>query len=492
MSDANIYRDIAQRTGGNVYIGVVGPVRSGKSTFIKRFMETLVLPNITAGYDRDRARDELPQSAAGKTVMTTEPKFIPDEAVEIAPGGAGRLKVRMIDCVGYVVPDALGVAEEGQPRLVRTPWSETPIPFVEAAEEGTRKVITEHSTVGMVVTTDGTIGEIPRASYEAAEERVVNELRALGKPFAVILNSAAPESPAAVALGEALEEKYGVPVALVSCLALNAEDIRGILSMVLNEFPVTEVRVRLPGWLSALPRSHALRRSVEDSVRAAAGEVSTTGQIAEAFSRLGENEALSGVTVEDVDLGTGRALVTSGVREGLYYEVLSELTGLEIGSDEELFPLLCSLSEMKKKYDRIADALERAEESGYGIVMPEAEELHLEEPEIVRQSAGYGVRLRASARSLHIIRADIETEISPVVGTEQQSEDLVRYLLREFEESPASIWESNIFGKTLYELVNEGLHAKLEHMPDDARKKLSETLERIINEGTGGLICILL
>lgn len=492
MTEPNIYRDIALRTGGNVYIGVVGPVRSGKSTFIKRFMETLVLPSIAAGYDRDRARDELPQSAAGKTVMTTEPKFIPDEAVEIAPGGAGRLRVRMIDCVGYVVPDALGILEDGQPRLVRTPWSDAPVPFIEAAEEGTRKVIVEHSTVGMVVTTDGTIGEIPRESYAAAEERVIRELQELGKPFAVILNSAAPDSESAVALGEELEKKYGVPVALVSCLTLDAEDIRGILSMVLNEFPVTEVRVCLPGWISALPEDHRIRASIDASVREAAASVTKTGEIAGAFAALAENEFVEGAEVADVDLGTGRARVNCRMREGLYYEVLGELTGFELHGEEALFSLLCELADVKKKYDRIAGALAAAEESGYGIVMPEAEELHLEEPEIVRQSAGYGVRLRASAQSLHIIRANIETEINPVVGTEQQSEDLVRYLLREFEESPGQIWESNIFGKTLYQLVNEGLHAKLDHMPEDARTKLSETLERIINEGTGGLICILL
>lgn len=492
MTDANIYRDIAARTGGNVYIGVVGPVRSGKSTFIKRFMETLVLPNITEGYDRDRARDELPQSAAGKTVMTTEPKFIPDEAVEIAPGGSARLRVRMIDCVGYVVPTALGVLEDGQPRLVRTPWSESPVPFVEAAEEGTRKVIAEHSTIGMVVTTDGSIGEIPRAAYVAAEERVVRELRELGKPFAVVLNSASPDSEAAVALGEELEQKYGVPVALVSCLALNADDIRGILSMVLNEFPVTEVRVSLPRWTAGLDREHKLRQSLEASVREAAGAVARTGEIAGAFAALTGNENISGVTVDDVDLGTGRAHVTCTLRDGLHYEILSGLTGLEIRGEEELFPLLRELAEIREKYDRIAAALDTAQETGYGIVMPRVEELHLEEPEIVRQNAGYGVRLRASASSLHIIRANIETEIEPVVGTEQQSEDLVRYLLREFEESPSSIWESNLFGKSLYELVNEGLHAKLEHMPDDARLKLSGTLERIINEGSGGLICILL
>lgn len=492
MTDTSIYRDIAGRTGGNVYIGVVGPVRTGKSTFIKRFMESLVLPNIAEGYSRDRARDELPQSAAGKTVMTTEPKFIPDEAVEITPGGVGRLRVRMIDCVGYVVPEALGVLEEGQPRLVRTPWSEEPVPFIEAAERGTRKVICEHSTVGMVVTTDGSIGEIPREAYVEAEERVVRELQELGKPFAVILNSARPSSDTAIALGHELESKYGVPVALVSCLELDAEDIQNILAMVLNEFPVTEVTVTMPDWIAALPEDHAIRRSVEASVKECASKAKKTGEIGDAFSALENNEYVFDVSVDAVDLGTGKAEIICDMRPGLYYEVLGEMTGFSIKSEEEMFALLCELSRIKKKYDKIDQALSDAEDRGYGIVMPDVSELHLEEPEIVRHSGGYGVKLRASAQSIHMIRANIETEISPVVGTEQQSEDLVKYLLHEFEESPAQIWDSNIFGKSLYELVNEGLHSKLEHMPDDARTKLSETLERIINEGSGGLICILL
>ncbi len=492
MTDTSIYKDIAERTGGNVYIGVVGPVRTGKSTFIKRFMESLVLPNIAEGYNRDRARDELPQSAAGKTVMTTEPKFIPDEAVEINPGGAGRLRVRMIDCVGYVVPEALGILEEGQPRLVRTPWSDEPVPFVEAAEEGTRKVICEHSTVGMVITGDGSIGEISRAAYVEAEERVIRELKELGKPFAVILNSAHPSSDAAIALGHELEEKYGVPVALVSCLELDAEDIRNILGMILNEFPITEVSIDLPRWTNSLGADHRIRASIADSVRECAANAKKIGDIEEAFSALADNEYVSGVEINKIDLGTGRAEISVKMRDGLYYEVLGEMSGFEIAGEEALLPLLCELASVKREYDRVAEALAAVEERGYGIVMPSVDELHLEEPEMVRHSAGYGVKLRASAQSIHMIRANIETEINPVVGTEQQSEDLVKYLLREFEESPAEIWDSNIFGKSLYELVNEGLHAKLEHMPDDARTKLSETLERIINEGSGGLICIIL
>ena len=492
MPEHTIYKDIAERTGGDIYVGVVGPVRSGKSTFIKRFMESLVLPNITEGYSRERARDELPQSAGGKTVMTTEPKFIPDEAVPITIDGCSGLRVRMIDCVGYIVPEALGTIENGEPRMVRTPWQEDPMPFVEAAETGTRKVITEHSTIGMLITTDGTIGDIKRESYVAAEERVVNELKAIGKPFAVILNSAKPGSAEAMTLAYELEDKYKVPVALVSCLDIDAEDIRKILEMVLHEFPVTEVTVRLPDWLSALEPSHKIRQSILSTVRKCGEKVTKTGDVRLAFTELSDNEYVEEVNIKTIDLGTGKAELSVSLYDGLYYSVLGELTGFNVSSDEELFVLLRDLSEMKGRYDKISEALRDASDKGYGIVMPAVEDLRLEEPEIVKQPGGYGVRLRAAAQSIHMIRANIEAEVHPIVGTEQQSEDLIRYMLREFEEDPKAIWESNLFGKTLYELVNESLHAKLEHMPEESREKLSHTLERIINEGSGGLICILL
>lgn len=494
MSDKqnSVYRDIAERTGGDIYIGVVGPVRTGKSTFIKRFMEELVLPNITGGYSRERARDELPQSAAGKTVMTTEPKFIPDEAVPVTLGDSGTLRVRMIDCVGYIVPDALGAVENDRPRMVHTPWQEDPVPFIEAAEEGTRKVICDHSTIGMVVTTDGTIGEIPRASYEEAEARVVGELRALGKPFAVILNSAHPESPAASELGHALEARYGVPVALVNCLELDADDIREILSMVLDEFAVTEVSVKLPDWITALDPSHRIRASVEASVRECAAAAERAGDIVLAFSKLSENEYLGSVRIDSIDLGTGCAEVSAEAADGLFYTVLGESSGFEINGDADLFRLLGELAAVKKKYDRISGALCDAEEKGYGIVMPGVGELKLAEPQTVRQSGGYGVKLRATAESIHMIRAGIEAEINPIVGSEEQAEELIKYLRREMDGAPGDVWQSNMFGRSLYDLMSDGLHAKLEHIPDDARQKLSETLERIINEGSGGLICILL
>ena len=492
MADHSIYKDIAERTGGDIYIGVVGPVRSGKSTFIKRFMESLVLPNMGDGYSRERARDEMPQSAAGKTVMTTEPKFIPDEAVTVTLDGAATMRVKMIDCVGYVVPEALGTIENGQPRMVRTPWSEEPMPFVEAAEMGTHKVITEHATIGMLVTTDGTIGDISRESYVEAEERVVRELKELGKPFAMILNSARPSADSTVALAYELEAKYGVPVALVSCMVLYAEDIRHILELVLHEFPVSEVRVKLPAWITALEPAHPIHAALMAQLRRSADRVERIGDIREAFSDFAECEYVEAAEVEDVDLGRGQARIALKMAEGLYYRVLSELSGFEIDGEESLIGLLRELAATKAAYDKVAEALRDCEEGGYGIVMPEVADMHLDEPEIVRQAGGYGVRLKASAPSIHMIRANIEAEVNPIVGSEQQSEDLVRYMLREFDEDPARIWESNMFGKSLYELVGESIHTKLEHMPEASRSKLSETLERIINEGSGGLICILL
>ena len=492
MAEHSIYKDITARTGGDIYIGVVGPVRTGKSTFIKRFMEALVLPEMEDERARERARDELPQSAGGRTVMTTEPKFIPDEAVSVVLGDESLARVRMVDCVGYLIPEVLGTQEDGQPRMVRTPWQEQPMPFAEAAEFGTRKVICDHATIGMLVTTDGSIGEIGRESYLAAEERIVAELKAQGKPFAVVLNTANPASSAAITLAYELESKYGVPVALVNCLDLNAEDIRHILEMVLHEFPVREIRVSMPAWVSSLDATHRIRHSLDVDVRRCAESVGRVGDMADAFERMNENEYVGSCEVSAIDLGSGCAHVSLAMKEGLYYQVVSEMTGFEVRDEEQLLSLLTSLSEMKAEYDKVADALRSANESGYGIVMPDIEDLHLAEPEIVKQAGGYGVHLRAAAQSIHMIRANIETEINPIVGTEQQSEDLVKYMMSEFEQDPTSIWRSNLFGKTLYELVNEGLHSKLEHMPDESRERLSETLERIINEGSRGLICILL
>lgn len=492
MAEHSIYRDIAQRTGGDIYIGVVGPVRTGKSTFIKRFMEALVLPNIEDSYSKERARDEMPQSAAGRTVMTTEPKFVPDEAVTIKLDDMASMRVKMIDCVGYIVDEALGTIENGQPRMVHTPWQDEPMPFVEAAEMGTERVINEHSTIGMLITTDGTIGEISRESYVPAEERIVAELKNLNKPFAIVVNSVDPTAESSIELAYELEQKYEVPVALVSCIDLDAEDIRHILELVLYEFPVTEIKFSLPRWSSALKSDHRIMSSVNSSICACADRIRKAGDIKDSLPVLLDGEYIEKYTVDEIDLGTGHASVSLDFDDNLYYSVVSEMTGFDISDEEEMISLLCELSAMKTRYERVAEALEMAEEKGYGIVMPGIDELSLNEPEIVKQAGGYGVKLSASAKSIHMIRANIETEINPIVGTEAQSEELVKYLLREFEEDPSKIWDSNVFGKSLYELVGEGLHTKLEHMPEESRTKLSETLERIINEGSGGLICILL
>ena len=488
----SIYKDIAERTGGDIYIGVVGPVRTGKSTFIKRFMQALVLPNIEDQYSKERAKDEMPQSAAGKTVMTTEPKFVPDEAVTVKFEDNISMRVKMIDCVGYIVSEALGTLENGQERMVNTPWQEEPMPFVKAAEYGTEKVIKDHSTIGVLVTTDGTIGEISRESYIPAEERVVAELKAIGKPFAIVLNSASPTSDTAMALAYELEEKYEAPVALVSCADLDFEDISHILELVLNEFPIAEICFDIPSWISALQGVHPLKAAIKESVLKVAESVKRIGDIKSALVKVDENEFISDYSISSIDLGTGSARIALSFSDKLYYSVLSELTGFDIKNEPDLISLLQELSKMKSQYERVASALKMTDEKGYGIVMPTKEELKLEEPEIIKQNGGYGVKLSASAESIHLIRANIKTEINPIVGTEQQSEEMVKYMLKEFEADPQKLWNSNMFGKTLYELINDGLYSKLEHMPDESRVKLAETLERIINEGSNGLICILL
>lgn len=488
----SIYKDIAERTGGDIYIGVVGPVRTGKSTFIKRFMQSLVLPNIDDQYSKERAKDEMPQSAAGKTVMTTEPKFVPDEAVTVKFEDNVSMRVKMIDCVGYIVSEALGTLENGQERMVNTPWQEEPMPFVQAAEYGTEKVIKDHSTIGVLVTTDGTIGEISRESYIPAEERVVAELKAIGKPFVIVLNSSEPASDTAIALAYELEEKYEAPVALVSCVDLDFEDISHILELVLKEFPVGEIQFKIPSWIAALESIHPVKSSLKETVSRMAEAIKKIGDIKASLNRLDENEFIEAYSVSEINLGNGIASISLNFSDELYYSVLSELTGFDISGESELIELLKDLSVMKTQYERVAEALAMTEEKGYGIVMPSKEELHLEAPEIIKQNGGYGVKLSASAESIHMIRANIKTEINPIVGTEQQSEEMVKYMLKEFESDPQELWNSNMFGKTLYELINDGLYSKLEHMPEDSRAKLSETLERIINEGSNGLICILL
>ena len=489
---SNIYRDIATRTAGDIYIGVVGPVRTGKSTFIKKFMETVIVPNIKNDYDKKRAKDEMPQSAAGKTVMTTEPKFIPDEAVTVTLDGGEEFSCKMIDCVGYIVPEALGNYENGEIRMVMTPWSDEPMPFDRAAEIGTEKVIREHATIGVLVTCDGSFGDIPRANYESAEARVAGELREINKPFVVVLNSAHPKSTESVELALELEKKYKAPVALVNCLELDKEDIGHILELVLMEFPVSEIRVSLPPFIASLDPAHPVYRSILATAVDCAENIKVTGDISSCFASASDNENIKNTYVSRLDLGTGNAQISVNAADGLFYRIMSDVSGAEITDDATLMSTLSSFSEAKKKYDKVAAAIEEVNTTGYGIVVPDIYDLKLEEPEIVKKSGGYGVQLRASAPSIHMIKADIETEVSPIVGTEAQSEELVNFLLREFETDPHKIWETNMLGKSLYELVNEGLHTKLSHMPDDARMRLSETLQRVINEGAGGLVCIIL
>ncbi|MBO5918303.1 MAG: stage IV sporulation protein A [Oscillospiraceae bacterium] len=492
MEERKIYEDIALRTEGDIYIGVVGPVRTGKSTFIKRFMETLVIPGIENVYRRERARDELPQSGSGRTIMTAEPKFVPEDAVELCMDGSAAFRVRLIDCVGYMVEGAMGQFEGEEQRMVSTPWFDHEIPMSEAAEVGTRKVIAEHSTIGIVVTTDGTITDIPRQDYVQAEQRVIWELKELGKPFVVLLNSAQPRSQQAQALRRQLEEEYGVTCLAVNCLELDNADITQIIRDVLYEFPVKELDLFLPAWVDALEQEHPIRQALYTSVRAAAGSLCRIRDVAGAAEVISTCEQVSEARVDGIDLGTGVALVRLELPRALFYQTLSQQSGFVIGDDGDLVGLLKHLAQVKTQYDKVAQALQEVEETGYGIVVPSPETLVLEEPEIVRQGGRYGVRLKASAPSIHMIRADIETEVSPIVGTEKQSEEMIRYLLEQFEGDTKKIWQSNIFGRSFHELVGEDLNTKLKRMPDDARAKLRETLQRIINEGSGGLICIIL
>ena len=492
MTNTNIYNDISARTGGDIYIGVVGPVRTGKSTFIKKFMENMVLPNIGDVSRRERANDELPQSSAGRTILTTEPKFIPEDAVEINFSTKANLKVRLIDCVGYIVPSALGYIEGDTPRMVKTPWFEEDIPFNMAAEIGTRKVITEHSTIGLVITTDGSISEIPREEYEEAEARVIDELKELNKPFITLLNCKAPQSQEATELAERLSKKYSVPVLPVNCLELDTEQITNILSGVLAEFPIKEIQIDLPGWITSLNKTHWLRSEIFKKINDLAASLSKVRDVEGFGKELTSLKHISNSKVDKIDMSTGSAKIKIELKSGLFFKILEEEAGIKVSNEQELMIKLKELSSAQSGFKRIQAALDDVENTGYGIVMPDIDDLTLEEPEIMKQGGRYGVRLRAGAPSLHIMKATIQTEVAPIVGSESQSEELIKYLLKEFEENPSEIWKSNIFGTSLHELVNEGLHNKLYRMPSDARAKLQETLERIINEGCSGLICIIL
>ncbi len=491
MEEFDLFRDIAERTGGDIYIGVVGPVRTGKSTFIKKFMETMILPNITDQYEKERAKDELPQSAAGKTIMTTEPKFIPNEAVEISFKDNVSVRVRMVDCVGYTVRGALGYAEQDMPRMVLTPWFQEEIPFQEAAEIGTKKVITEHSTIGIVIITDGSVTDLDREDYIEAEERVINELKTLEKPFLVILNTKYPGEDDTTKLRMSLEEKYDVPVVPVDCMQLESEDVYAILQEVLYEFPVKEVNVILPKWVEQLPEKHWLHEKFTQAVDTTVCDIKRLRDIDHAIHALAEYDFAADVILQEMNLGSGVALIEITAKDGLFFQVMQEITGFTIEGEHHILALMCDLAEAKREYDKLKDALEKVKETGYAVVSPQIDEMVLEEPEIIRTGSRFGVRLKATAPSLHIIRTDVQAEIAPILGTEKQSEELIQYLMKEFEGEPEKIWRTNLFGKSLNVLVRESIENKLQSMPENAQFKLRDALTRIVNDGSGGLICII-
>lgn len=492
LEKVDIFRDIAERTGGDIYIGVVGAVRTGKSTFIKRFMELVVLPNIASESEKARAIDELPQSSGGRTIMTTEPKFVPNQAVEVHVAEGLDVNVRLVDCVGYTVEGAKGYEDENGPRMINTPWFEEPIPFQEAAEIGTRKVIQEHSTLGVVVTSDGSIAEISRESYVEAEERVINELKEVGKPFVVVINSTQPNSEETQALRAQLSEQHDVPVLALSVADMREQDILNVMKESLFEFPVHEVNVNLPSWVMVLKEEHWLRQSFEESVRDSVQDIRRLRDVDRVVGYFDEYDFISRAALSSINMGQGLAEIDLEAPDELYDQVLTEVVGVEIRGKDHLLELMQEFTHAKREYDRVGSALEMVRSTGYGIATPSLEEMSLEEPEIIKQGSRYGVRLRAKAPSIHMIRVDVESEFAPIIGTERQSEELINYLMRDFEDDPIRIWESDIFGRSLNSIVREGISAKLSQMPDNARYKLQETLERIINEGSGGLIAIIL
>lgn len=487
-----LYEDIANRTNGDIYVGVVGPVRTGKSTFIKSFMDLIVIPNIDNKFQKERTMDELPQSGSGKTIMTTEPKFVPNEAVPVSLNNNIKFNARLVDCVGYLVNDAIGYMEEDVPRMVKTPWSENEIPFEEAAEIGTKKVIQDHSTVGVLVTTDGSFSDISRDDYIIAEERVVNELTSLNKPFVIILNSSDPYSEKSKNLANSLQEKYQVSVIPVDCANLTIDNINEIFGKLLFEFPTQIINIKYPSWIDVLDNSHWLKSKIFSEIKDAFTDVSVIRQVSNTVASLSENDIITSSNIDEINLGTGSISISLKVQPDLFYKVLSEMSSQNITNQYELFSTFCQFAKAKSNYDKIVPALEEVKAKGYGIITPGIDDLILDEPEMVKQGSKYGVKLKAKAPSIHLIKTDVETEISPIVGSEKQSEDLVKYLLSQFESDPKQIWDSNIFGRSLHELVNEGLQNKLYCMPEDAQMKLQQTLERIVNEGSGGLICIIL
>ncbi|RID89244.1 stage IV sporulation protein A [Peribacillus asahii] len=492
MEKVDIFKDIAERTGGDIYLGIVGAVRTGKSTFIKKFMELVVLPNIATEADRARAQDELPQSAAGKTIMTTEPKFVPNQAASIHVAEGLDVNIRLVDCVGYTVPGAKGYEDENGPRMIHTPWYEEPIPFHEAAEIGTRKVIQDHSTLGVVVTTDGTIGEIPRSDYLEAEERVIEELKEVGKPFIMIINSVQPHHPDTELLRESLQEKYDIPVLAMSVESMRESDVLNVLREALYEFPVLEVNVNLPSWVMVLKENHWLRESYQEAVKETVKDIKRLRDVDRVVGHFNEFEFIDHAALAGIEMGQGVAEIDLYAPEELYDDILKEIVGVEIRGKDHLLALMQEFAHAKAEYDQVAEALKMVKHTGYGVAAPSLHDMSLDEPEIIRQGSRFGVRLKAVAPSIHMIKVDVESEFAPIIGTEKQSEELVRYLMQDFEENPLSIWNSEIFGRNLSSIVREGIQAKLAMMPENARYKLKETLERIINEGSGGLIAIIL
>lgn len=492
MEDFNVYEDIATRTNGDIYVGVVGPVRCGKSSFITKFMNLLVLPNITNKFNLERTKDELPQSADGKTIMTTQPKFIPSEAVKIQLNNSLEMNVRMIDCVGYMIDGALGGEEDEHPRMVKTPWSEEDMPFDKAAEIGTKKVINDHSTLTIMMTTDGTITDLPRANYIKAEENVIEELKKSKKPFVIILNSLNPKDENTISLANALSQKYLTPVLPLDVINMDISDLDQIFVNLLSQFPLVSIKVKLPSWLQALPFENQLIQEVINEVSSVTSNVEKIGDFVGDKVLFMDNDKFEPLVVQSIQLGDGKLVFEVEPKPHLFYMVLSDECGVDIKDDFTLISYLKELNFAKSEYDKLKVALKEVEQTGYGVVYPKLNEMKLEEPEIVKQGNRSGVRLKASASSLHIMKVDIETEINPIVGTQQQSEDLVKYLLAEFETNPQGIWQTNMFGKSLHELVKEGISSKLSQMPLDVQRKMRKTLSRVINEGKGGIICILL
>ena len=492
MDSFNIYRDIAERTQGDIYVGVVGPVRTGKSTFIKKFMDTMVRPKINNTYKKERAKDELPQSGSGKTIHTTEPKFVPNEAIEITIDDDVNFKVRLIDCVGYIVKGALGYLEDDEPKMVNTPWYEYEIPFEDAAEIGTRKVITDHSTIGLLVTTDGSITGLAREDYVEAEERVVEELKSINKPFVVVLNTKNINSPETEILKNDLEKKYDVTVQVMDVFNMTEKDIEKLFNQVLTEFPVKEINIDMPVWVEKLSPDHWLKKEFFKIVKGMCQNINKIKDIKPIFNDAKNTENLGASALEQINLGDGTAKMLLKPSEDIFYKVLSENCDVNVSSESDLIVLIKELNAAKKEYDKIKDALIDVKETGYGLVAPQLSEMSFEEPEIVKQGSKFGVKLKASAPSLHFIKADIKTEISPIMGSEKESEELVKALMEQYDKDPASLWQSNMFGKSLEVLVKEGLQNKLYKMPEDVQTKIQKTLQKIINEGSGGLICIIL